>query len=114
MNRKVDANGMLRVSNRYYPLPIEYVGREVQVRVVGEELEVFDAGRTIRRFNKTSGATKVITYDTYETALDPKNPGFGNTIGEPPALKGIVSTPANNLLCLSFEHCAKILEGCHG
>lgn len=96
---------------RYYPLPVEYAGREVQVRVVGEELEVFDARRTFRRFNKTSGATKVITY---ETALDPKNPGFGNTIGEPPALKGIVSTPTNNPLCRSFEHYAKILGGCHG
>lgn len=111
MNRKVDAKGMLRVSNRYYALPIEYAGREVQVRVIGDELEVFDAGHTIRKFNKTSGATKVITY---ETALDPKNPGFGNTVGKPRELKDIVATPANNPLRRSFAPYAKILGGNHG
>lgn len=109
-NRKVDAKGMLRVHNRYYSLPAEYAGREVQVRVVGDELEVFDAGHTIRKFDKTLGTSKVITY---EAALDPKDPGFGNTIGAPPELKGVVSTPVNNPLRRSFDAYAKILGGCH-
>lgn len=68
--------------------------------MIGEDLEVFDAGRTVRKFNKTSDATKVITY---ETALDLKNPGFGNTVGNLPELKGIVSIPANNPLRRSFD-----------
>lgn len=53
-------------------------------------LSTFDAKHTIKKFNKSLGTFKIITYDIL---FNLKNTSFGNTIVEP----DVISTLANNL-----------------
>ena len=72
---KVQSNSHIAYLKNYYSVPYEYIGKEVDLRITSDDIEVFDSNNLLSRHRLVKG--RIGTYSTNAEHMPPGSNAYG-------------------------------------